>query len=51
MRPKKPLPLYLSELLQQQAKPLYRHHHSAVIVILLGIKDCNVLVAVKFSFL
>jgi len=51
MRPKKPLLLHLSELPQQPANPLYGHYHGAVIVILLDIKDCNVLIAIGFSIL
>ena len=46
---KKPLLLYLADLLQQRTEYLYGHHHGAVIVILLNIKDCNALIAIELS--
>lgn len=51
LMPKKPLLLYLADLLQQQTNHLYGHHHGAVIVILLDIEDCNVLIVIELRFL
>ena len=43
------IPVGGSELLRQQTNHLYGHHHGAVIVVLLGIEDCNVLIAMELS--